>query len=174
MLKSIPRPRAFWFALNVTFSMVAWSFGTHPQPFFCGNQSIKQHKTQVFLICLAARLIIGFNSRQSVHTLTKCPLSNDRGWLRDFSITKFSKDNRPFVFTTCYFFSLTTVPFWMVLWCKFSLVILLGHVAIGNMNAYLPFILKEIESNAKRQYLLLHSLKEVCSRYFKCYGKFYI
>lgn len=37
----------------------------------------------------------------------------------------------------------------------------LGHITIGNMNAYLPFILKEIESNTKRQYLLLHSLKEI-------------
>lgn len=39
----------------------------------------------------------------------------------------------------------------------------LGHICVGNLNAYLPFILKEIEANTKRQYLLLHSLKEVIS-----------
>lgn len=36
----------------------------------------------------------------------------------------------------------------------------LGGIAIGNLQAYLPFILQEIESQPKRQYLLLHSLKE--------------
>lgn len=39
----------------------------------------------------------------------------------------------------------------------------LGGVAIGNLQHYLPFILNEIESQPKRQYLLLHSLKEVWS-----------
>ncbi|XP_065221678.1 cullin-associated NEDD8-dissociated protein 1 [Planococcus citri] len=39
----------------------------------------------------------------------------------------------------------------------------LGGVAIGNLQQYLPFILNEIESQPKRQYLLLHSLKEVIS-----------
>lgn len=37
----------------------------------------------------------------------------------------------------------------------------LGGVAIGNLQQYLPFVLNEIESQPKRQYLLLHSLKEV-------------
>lgn len=39
----------------------------------------------------------------------------------------------------------------------------LGHVSVGNLQVYVPFILKEVESNTKRQYLLLHSLKEVIS-----------
>jgi len=37
----------------------------------------------------------------------------------------------------------------------------LGHVAVGNLTVYLPFVLKEIEKNTKKQYLLLHSLKEI-------------
>lgn len=37
----------------------------------------------------------------------------------------------------------------------------LGGIAIGNLQQYLPFILNEIESQPKLQYLLLHSLKEV-------------
>lgn len=37
----------------------------------------------------------------------------------------------------------------------------LGNVAVGNLPEYLPFILNEIEMQPKRQYLLLHSLKEV-------------
>lgn len=37
----------------------------------------------------------------------------------------------------------------------------LGAVAIGNINYYLPNILNEIEAQPKRQYLLLHSLKEL-------------
>lgn len=39
----------------------------------------------------------------------------------------------------------------------------LGSIAIGNLNAYLTFILREIANQPKRQYLLLHSLKEVIS-----------
>ena len=35
----------------------------------------------------------------------------------------------------------------------------LGAVAVGNLTKYLPFVLKEIDSQTKRQYLLLHSLK---------------
>lgn len=35
----------------------------------------------------------------------------------------------------------------------------LGAVAVGNLTHYLPFVLKEIDSQSKRQYLLLHSLK---------------
>lgn len=37
----------------------------------------------------------------------------------------------------------------------------LGSISIGNLRLYLPFILKEIEEQPRRQYLLLHSLKEV-------------
>lgn len=38
----------------------------------------------------------------------------------------------------------------------------LGSVAVGNLPEFLPFILNEIEAQPKRQYLLLHSLREVC------------
>ncbi|MCL4126070.1 UNVERIFIED_CONTAM: hypothetical protein GTU68_003675 [Idotea baltica] len=37
----------------------------------------------------------------------------------------------------------------------------LGHLSCGNLQEYLPFVLTEIENNPKRQYLLLHSLKEI-------------
>lgn len=37
----------------------------------------------------------------------------------------------------------------------------LGAVAVGNLQYYLPFVLNEIEVQPKRQYLLLHSLKEL-------------
>ena len=39
----------------------------------------------------------------------------------------------------------------------------LGNISLGNLSEYLPFVLNEIESQPKRQYLLLHSLKEVSS-----------
>lgn len=39
----------------------------------------------------------------------------------------------------------------------------LGAIAVGNLEFYLPFILTEIEAQPKRQYLLLHSLKELIS-----------
>jgi len=39
----------------------------------------------------------------------------------------------------------------------------LGSVSVGNLQHYLPFVLREIESKSKRQYLLLHSLKEIIS-----------
>uniref|UniRef100_A0A8C9U0K0 Cullin-associated and neddylation-dissociated 2 (putative) n=1 Tax=Scleropages formosus TaxID=113540 RepID=A0A8C9U0K0_SCLFO len=39
----------------------------------------------------------------------------------------------------------------------------LGNICVGNLKEYLPFMLKEIGSQPKRQYLLLHSLKEVIS-----------
>ena len=38
----------------------------------------------------------------------------------------------------------------------------LGRLAVGNLEKYLPFLLKQISAQPKRQYLLLHSLKEVC------------
>ncbi|KAL1492929.1 hypothetical protein ABEB36_011093 [Hypothenemus hampei] len=37
----------------------------------------------------------------------------------------------------------------------------LGSICIGNLQVYLPFILKESQQQPKRQYLLLHSVKEV-------------
>ena len=37
----------------------------------------------------------------------------------------------------------------------------LGNLSLGNLKEYVPFVLGEIESKPKRQYLLLHSLKEV-------------
>jgi len=39
----------------------------------------------------------------------------------------------------------------------------LGSVACGNLAEFLPFVLNEIETQHKRQYLLLHSLKEIIS-----------
>lgn len=39
----------------------------------------------------------------------------------------------------------------------------LGAIAVGNLPTFLPFILAEIEGQSKRQYLLLHSLKELIS-----------
>ncbi|XP_076124630.1 cullin-associated NEDD8-dissociated protein 2 [Alosa pseudoharengus] len=39
----------------------------------------------------------------------------------------------------------------------------LGNICVGNLEEYLPFMLAEIGSQPKRQYLLLHSLKEVIS-----------
>ncbi|EDV32322.1 uncharacterized protein Dana_GF14106 [Drosophila ananassae] len=39
----------------------------------------------------------------------------------------------------------------------------LGAVSVGSLQTYLPLILNEIEVQPKRQYLLLHSLKEVIS-----------
>ncbi|KAI4375458.1 hypothetical protein MLD38_013325 [Melastoma candidum] len=37
----------------------------------------------------------------------------------------------------------------------------LGNIAVGNLTKYLPFILDQIDNQQKKQYLLLHSLKEV-------------
>ncbi|KIH46888.1 hypothetical protein ANCDUO_23054 [Ancylostoma duodenale] len=37
----------------------------------------------------------------------------------------------------------------------------LGALAVGNHARFLPFILNEIQTQPKRQYLLLHALKEV-------------
>ena len=36
-----------------------------------------------------------------------------------------------------------------------------GNVSVGNLPKFLPFVLSEIEKQPRRQYLLLHSLKEV-------------
>ncbi|XP_010912657.1 cullin-associated NEDD8-dissociated protein 1 [Elaeis guineensis] len=40
----------------------------------------------------------------------------------------------------------------------------LGNIAVGNLSKYLPFILDQIDHQQKKQYLLLHSLKEVIAR----------
>lgn len=37
----------------------------------------------------------------------------------------------------------------------------LGSLAVGNLEKFLPFLLQEITQNPKRQYQLLHALKEV-------------
>lgn len=37
----------------------------------------------------------------------------------------------------------------------------LGALCAGNLSKYVPFLLREIDSQSKRQYLLLHALKEV-------------
>jgi len=59
---------------------------------------------------------------------------------------------------------------WVIAICLTSLVVNIlmvdlslpaGNVSVGNLNKFLPFVLQEIESQPKRQYLLLHSLKEV-------------
>lgn len=39
----------------------------------------------------------------------------------------------------------------------------LGNVSVGNLPKLLPFVLQEIDRQPKRQYLLLHSLKEIIS-----------
>jgi cullin-associated NEDD8-dissociated protein 1 len=40
----------------------------------------------------------------------------------------------------------------------------LGYIGIRNLNAHIPFLLNEIaHSQTKRQYLLLHSLREIIS-----------
>ncbi|KAM7401565.1 hypothetical protein PAMP_016872 [Pampus punctatissimus] len=39
----------------------------------------------------------------------------------------------------------------------------LGSMAVGSLDDFLPFLLREISSQPRRQYLLLHSLKEVIS-----------
>lgn len=44
---------------------------------------------------------------------------------------------------------------------KFAASYALGSIAIGNLKTYLPYILQQIETQQKLQYLLLHSLKEV-------------
>ncbi|KAG6780047.1 hypothetical protein POTOM_016455 [Populus tomentosa] len=40
----------------------------------------------------------------------------------------------------------------------------LGNIAVSNLSKYLPFILDQIDNQQKKQYLLLHSLKEVIVR----------
>ncbi|XP_071441523.1 cullin-associated NEDD8-dissociated protein 1 [Hetaerina americana] len=37
----------------------------------------------------------------------------------------------------------------------------LGGIAVGNLSHFLPFVLNQIEATPRRQYLLLHSLKEI-------------
>jgi cullin-associated NEDD8-dissociated protein 1 len=45
----------------------------------------------------------------------------------------------------------------------------LGNISLGNLKEYLPFVLNEIETQPKRQYLLLHSLKEVRNKFLRPY-----
>jgi len=47
---------------------------------------------------------------------------------------------------------------------KSAASIALGNVAVGNLTKFLPFILNEVKQQPKRQYLLLHSLREIISR----------
>jgi hypothetical protein len=44
----------------------------------------------------------------------------------------------------------------------------LGNIAVGNLPKHLAFILNQIDNRQKKQYLLLHSLKEVCVLEQKC------
>jgi cullin-associated NEDD8-dissociated protein 1 len=37
----------------------------------------------------------------------------------------------------------------------------LSYLSLGNLQKYIPFILNEIDTNSKRQYLLFNSLKEM-------------
>lgn len=48
----------------------------------------------------------------------------------------------------------------------------LGRLALGNLEKYLPFLLEQINSQPKRQYLLLHALKEVPSFNFQHFSIF--
>ncbi|KAG9293713.1 hypothetical protein G9A89_019050 [Geosiphon pyriformis] len=41
----------------------------------------------------------------------------------------------------------------------------LGNVAVGNVNKYLPVVMKEIRQDPQKRYLLLHALKEIITRY---------
>ena len=49
----------------------------------------------------------------------------------------------------------------------------LGNISLGNLGDYVPYVLNEIEAQPKRQYLLLHSLKEVRSFFLKLYWKIF-
>ena len=42
-----------------------------------------------------------------------------------------------------------------------GVILFSGSVSVGNLPRLLPFVLREIDTQPKRQYLLLHSLKEV-------------
>lgn len=47
----------------------------------------------------------------------------------------------------------------------------LGSVAVGNLEAFLPALLHEMKAQPKKQYLLLHALKEVLKRNYEAYQK---
>ena len=56
-----------------------------------------------------------------------------------------------------------------LLWYKYHITLMFlaaGSVCAGNLQSYLPFILSEIHQNPKRQYLLLHSLKEIITCHY--------
>ncbi|KAK4337023.1 hypothetical protein RND71_043999 [Anisodus tanguticus] len=46
---------------------------------------------------------------------------------------------------------------------KSSASFALGSISVGNLEEYLPFVLQKIEIRDRRQYLILHSLKEIIS-----------
>ncbi|KAF7722886.1 Cullin-associated NEDD8-dissociated protein 1 [Apophysomyces ossiformis] len=48
---------------------------------------------------------------------------------------------------------------------KFAAAFALGNVSVGNIGQYLPLIVTQIKEQPKRRYLLLHSLKEIITRY---------
>jgi len=41
----------------------------------------------------------------------------------------------------------------------------LGNLAVGNLSKFVPFILKDLQDHPNREYLLLHSLRELISRH---------
>ncbi|KAI8071314.1 armadillo-type protein [Gongronella butleri] len=47
---------------------------------------------------------------------------------------------------------------------KFAAAFALGSLTVGNMAVYLPFLVQQINTEAKRRFLLLHALKEVITR----------
>jgi cullin-associated NEDD8-dissociated protein 1 len=44
---------------------------------------------------------------------------------------------------------------------KFAAAFALGNICVGNIDTYLPLIVKQIKEEPKKRYLLLHALKEV-------------
>lgn len=42
--------------------------------------------------------------------------------------------------------------------------LIITDISVGNLTKYLPFVLNEIKTQPKRQYLLLHSLREIIVR----------
>ncbi len=66
-----------------------------------------------------------------------------------------------YVYTVHRFYTVTLCLSYPTFLCSY-----IGSVSAGNLEQYLPFILSEIQGNPKRQYLLLHSLKEVISCHY--------
>ena len=63
-----------------------------------------------------------------------------------------------FLCVLCYWYLDSTCSF--IFYVVHSIIT--GNVSVGNLHKFLPFVLQEIQKQPKRQYLLLHSLKEVC------------